>query len=193
MTTPPPDPWNNPNNLRPKLRFAAQEDAEAVSALLTDSFGGPEEARIVAQLEEDQDLLFTIVAESAGLDVPGIEGAGPLVGSISFSHVEIDDPARDRPVRAAALAPLAVATIVRARGVGTALIRTGLMHCRKRGVEAVLVLGHQKIYMKTGFSVAAAEHVAAPWSGPNFMAQNLSREIVSLRGRARYGAAFGET
>lgn len=191
--TPPADPWNDPRLLRPKLRFSAPADADAIAALLTEAFGGPEEAEIVAKLDEDQDLVFTIVAEREGLDAPEAEGLGPLVGVIAFSHVEIDDPERERPVRAAALAPLAVARPLRARGVGTALIRTGLMHCRKRGIEAVLVLGHQKIYMNTGFTVAAAEHVSAPWSGPNFMAQILSRDITRLRGRARYGAAFGET
>src|SRR5690606_41926034 len=54
------------------------------------------------------------------------------------------------------------------------LTRAGLDACRQAGVEAVVVLGHPAYYPRFGFSAAAAEVLAAPFSGPAFMALELA-------------------
>ncbi|MEL6282291.1 MAG: N-acetyltransferase [Pseudomonadota bacterium] len=163
---------------KPTIRFDKPTDWPRIEAIFHAAFGSDAEFQLLQRLREDGDLGFLLTAENDG----------DVVGGAAFSELPIDGP--EAIVRAAALAPIGVAPEQQAGGVGAALIRAGLAQCRKKGFEAVIVLGYPTYYRRFGFSAAAAEHIEAPWSGPNLMAVALDDETPPLVGVARYPAAF---
>ena len=78
------------------------------------------------------------------------------------------------------------------RGIGSTLVRRGLDVLKRRGIAAVIVLGHESYYPRFGFSAALARKLAAPFSGEAFMALELTPgALAGERGTVRYPAAFG--
>jgi putative acetyltransferase len=162
-----------------RFRPSRVADAAAITRVVTDAFGGAEEAALVERLRSDGDILVELVAE---------EEAG-LVGHILFSRLELEGPVDRLP--AAALAPVSVRPGLQQRGVGGELIRQGLDACRDLDVPAVIVLGHPAYYPRFGFDAALTRSLQAPFSGPAFMALELRAGVLSSPRRARYASAFG--
>ena len=97
-------------------------------------------------------------------------------------------------VPALALAPMAVRPDRQRRGVGSALVRSGIALARDRDWRAVIVLGHQGYYPRFGFSAALAQPLKAPFSGDAFMALELAPGALrGEEGRVTYAPAFGVT
>ena len=78
------------------------------------------------------------------------------------------------------------------RGIGGALVRAGLDRARKGQWHAVIVLGHAAYYPRFGFSAALTRHLAAPFTGPSFMAlEFIPGALSGSAGVVSYPAAFG--
>lgn len=133
------------------VREEHRTDQARVEALLVEAFGRPDEARIVERLRADRDIAFALVAEYEG----------ELVGHIAFSSV--DARIDGRPVKALALAPLAVTPGRQGRGVGSALVAAGLEAARTAGYQAVFVVGDAAYYQRFGFSAEAAQPFQSEW------------------------------
>ncbi len=140
-------------------RAARPEDAGAIAALNDAAFGGPDEARIVRQLQADGDSLLSLVAETET----------GLVGHIEFFRILIDG----QPT-GAGLGPMSAQPGRQRAGIGSYLIRTGLEELDMLGETIVFVLGHDTYYPKFGFEADTAKPFTAPWSGPHFMAIRLA-------------------
>lgn len=113
-----------------------------------------------------------------------------LVGHILFSRMWIDGDGG--PVRAAALAPVAVLPGHQGRGIGQRLIRSGLNRLREQREQIVLVLGHPDYYSRFGFSNEKARLLDSPFPSEAFMALELvSHALTGISGKVRYPAAFG--
>ena len=126
----------------------------AIHRLHEEAFRSPAEARLVDVLRASGRLVVSLVAEEAG----------EIVGHVALS-----------PVSAGAspgglgLAPLAVASGCRRRGVGDALVRGGLDASRRAECAFVVVLGEPAYYERFGFTVASGwglvdEYGAGPLS-----------------------------
>jgi len=162
-----------------RIRPASPADEAAIDAVEREAFGRADEAGLVRRLRIEGAVLVESVAEDAGA----------VVGHVLFTRLSI---LRDgETVEAAALAPLAVASAARRRGVGAALARGGLEDCRRFGAQAVVVLGDPAYYGRFGFSAALARPLSAPFSGPAFMALELVPGALGRGGTVRYAAAFG--
>ena len=161
------------------VRAETPADFAAIRAVNVEAFGQTEEANLVEQLRDDDELVASLVAERGGC----------VVGHVVFSRLRIT--AVDRVVSAAALAPVAVRPPFQRQGVGSMLIRAGLRRCGGLGIEAVVVLGHPAYYPRFGFSAALAGVLRAPFSGSAFMALNLVPNALDGGGSVHYTAAFG--
>lgn len=157
-----------------EIRDATPADTDAIRAVETAAFGQPDEAALVDRLRGDGDALVELVA---------VEG-GEIVGHILFSRLGIG------ATNGAALAPVAVAPDRQRAGIGGALILAGLDRCRALALPAVVVLGHADYYPRFGFSAALGERLAAPFSGPSFMAIELAPGGVPAGAEIRYAPAF---
>lgn len=167
----------------PAIREERPSDREAIRRVHGAAFGGDEEGRLVDDLRAGGLVVASIVAEEAGA----------VVGHILFSELPVDVEGPGN-LRVVSLAPLAVVPDRQRRGIGSALVRDGLKRCREKGVDVVIVLGHPEYYPRFGFSAGKAARLRAPFSGPAFMALELSRGALDgVTGIVRYPDAFGLT
>jgi putative acetyltransferase len=163
-----------------QIRDETPSDFPTIESLLRLAFGGPYEAALVRRLRSDALVAVALVAEVEE------EIVGHIV--LSWLPTRIDG----RPVRAVALAPMAVRPERQRRGIGTALVRHALRMGALAGAEAAIVLGHPTYYPRFGFSAALAAKIASPFTGASFMALELKPGALSGgTGSALYPDAFG--
>jgi len=94
------------------------------------------------------------------------------------------------PVRALALAPLAVARDRHSQGIGSALIEAGHEIAREEGWDAIFVLGDPAYYGRFGYDLALAAGFESSYAGPHFMALSLAGALPTRQGSLAYAPAF---
>ena len=160
------------------IRPERPEDASAIRAIIDRAFAhaahaGGDEAGIVERLREGGGLSISLVAEDDG-----------LIGHVAFSPVSITDGSGGW----FGLGPLAVSPDRQGEGIGSALVRQGLMRLQAHGASGCVVLGDPAYYRRFGF--ARMPDLAFPQAPPEyFMALPFGN--VSPRGAVLYAAAFG--
>lgn len=162
-----------------QLAHERPEHRGDIAALLRSTFGGNDEAALVARLHDDGLTVLSLIA---------LEGA-EVVGHVLFSqiNVTIDGHA----LSTVALAPVAVAPSRQRQGIGSLMIRQELDELKQTDVVAVIVLGHPGYYPRFGFSAALARKLEAPIEGDAFMALELRpNALAGLTGVARYPKAW---
>ena len=153
------------------IRLEAASDREEVEELLLGAFPTSLELRLVRQLREDADVVFSLVA---------VEAAG-VIGHALFSKLHA-------PAAALGLGPIAVTEKRRCRGVAAAMIEAGLERAKAEGWAAVVVVGDPSYYPRFGFSQEAVRG-ACPYAGPALM--GLALADGGLDGpRIEYASAF---
>lgn len=133
--------------IMPMIRPEQAGEAAAIAALLRQSFGGEDEARLVDALRMQDDLALSLVAEAAGT----------IIGHVALSPIRAEGPAL-------ALAPVAVHPALQGRGIGAALVRAAL---QAMPGHSIVVLGDPAYYSRFGF---APVDLASPYAGPYLMA-----------------------
>jgi putative acetyltransferase len=166
------------------IRPAQDDDLDTVAALHRAAFsaspmGHRGEAELVWALHAEGDVVASLLAERDG----------EFLGHVMFSSMYVE--ADGKPLRAAALAPLAVRPDEQRNGIGAALIRAGLTRLRDEGVQISFVLGHAVYYPRFGYRPDLAMPYISPFGGPHFMAVHLDSGLaLPQRGRADYAPAF---
>jgi len=156
------------------LREEAAADVNAVRQLLLASFPGAGEADLVEKLRAAGDAVISLVA---------IDG-GVLTGHVMFSRMAA-------PFPALGLAPVAVLSDWRRRGIAAALIQEGIKRAKNEGYAGIFVLGDPGYYQRFGFSIHHADGFDSPYAGPYFMALPLQgNQLPSQSGRVDYAPAF---
>ena len=130
----------------PQIRDEMYHDRDAISELLTQAFGGSDEARLVDMLRRDGHLALSLVAEAGGT----------VIGHVALSPIVADIPAL-------ALAPVAVHPALQGRGIGSALIHAAMAACAD---HAIIVLGEPEYYGRFGFKPV---DLTSPYAGPYLM------------------------
>ena len=154
------------------IRFEMSGDREGVGELLLEAFPTSLELRLVRQLHEDGDVVYSLVAVEAAR----------VIGHALFSRLVA-------PTGALALAPVAVAADRRRRGVAAALIEAGLEKSRMEGWAAVVVLGDPSYYPRFGFSQDAVRGISCQYAGPALMGLALAEDGFG-EPRIEYASAF---
>lgn len=126
------------------IRPETPEDTAAIERVTRDAFrasphGDGGEAEIVAQLRSSAALVLSLVAEDGGR----------VVGHVAFSPVTISDGTAGW----LGLGPVSVDPREQGRGVGAALIRTGLARLREAGAAGCVLVGEPSYYSRFGFAV----------------------------------------
>ena len=156
------------------IRRAQAGDTAAIDAILRTAFDRDGEAQLVSALRNDGAAAIELVAEEAG----------QVIAMVLLSTLQA-------PVRALALAPVAVHPDCQGAGVGAALIRAAIAAARDRGSPAIFVLGEPGYYERFGFSVAAAKLFDSPYPPEYMMALLLRPDGPGLPGGSIiYPAAF---
>jgi putative acetyltransferase len=159
------------------IRPERPADVLAIHRLHEEAFPTPAEARLVDALRASGGLVISLVAEEAG------EIAG---------HVALSPVSTGASPGGLGLAPLAVASGCRRRGVGHSLVRTGLDASRRAGSAFVVVLGEPAYYERFGFTAASGWGLLDEYgAGPAFQVLELRPGGVPRgAGLVRYAEEF---
>jgi CubicO group peptidase (beta-lactamase class C family)/predicted N-acetyltransferase YhbS len=145
------------------IRSERPADEAAIRAVNEEAFGQAAEGRLVDALRGSPFFIreLSLVAEAAG---------GGIVGHILFTRLKIVSEDEVHP--ALALAPMSVRPAWQRQGVGSKLVRRGLVVARDLGHSLVVVLGHPSYYPRFGFRPASGFGVRPPFetSDEAFMA-----------------------
>jgi putative acetyltransferase len=119
--------------------------------------------------------------------------SGAVAGYVMLSHAELVDEAGERH-RVLTLSPLAVAPALQGRGIGSALVRTGLREAGRLGEPLVVLEGSPRYYPRFGFRDCREFGITLPlpeWAPPEAaMALALPAYDARMRGRLVYPPAF---
>jgi putative acetyltransferase len=163
------------------VRSETDADRAAIRAVNEAAFESSIEADIVDALRAKGVELVSLVAE---------RGAGVL-GHILFSPVSL---AGYGELKLMGLGPMAVLPRHQRDGIGSALVREGLLQCEQLGVHAVVVVGHPEFYPRFGFVPASRYAIRCEYDVPDdvFMLVELARGTLrGVSGLIRYDEAFG--
>ena len=125
----------------PVIRDEAPGDAPAIRALVDGAFAtaphaSGTEGAILDRLRADGDLTISLV----------VDADGALVGQVAFSPLTAGN--EDGWL---GFGPVAVAPGSQRRGIGSALIRTGLDRAKALGARGVALIGDPNYYARFGF------------------------------------------
>lgn len=160
------------------IRKEAPDDLGAIFSLHADSFVTDAEAQLVNDLREGGHLSLSLVAYDRS-----------LIGHAAFSPMEFGD------VKAAGLAPIAVAEGYRGQGIGSHLIEKGMEELKDLGYSTVFVLGSGKFYLRMGFQRAIDYGIKPPYprTKDNFFVKELVPDALRDAGNEiSYGPEFGK-
>jgi predicted N-acetyltransferase YhbS len=159
------------------IRPERAADVLAIRRLHEEAFPTPAEARLVDGLRGSGRLVVSFVAEESS----------EIVGHVAFSPVSAGASSEGL-----GLAPLAVASGCRRRGVGSALVRGGLDASRRAGFGFVVVLGEPAYYERFGFAPASGWGLLDEYGGGAiFQALELGPGAIPRgAGRVRYCEEF---
>jgi putative acetyltransferase len=163
------------------IRGERPGDRAAIHRVHELAFGRPTEADLV-------DTLRT--CGMATLSLVAVED-DRIVGHILFSPVTIESG--DRTFRAVGLAPMAVLPERQRQGIGSQLVKAGLVECRNAGYDDVVVLGHPTYYPRFGFVPASQYGIKSEYEVPDeaFMILPWQEGMLADRGGvARYQPEF---
>ena len=139
-------------------------------------FSDGDEQDLVDALRDSGDLALSLVAVTA---------EGVIIGHIGFSPAAIDQI----DCGWLQMAPVSVSPEVQFKGIGSALIESGIAQLRTKGANGVAVVGNPAYYERFGFTEIAGLAPLSDHDKPYFRAMALTGEMP--KGTLRYAAAFG--
>jgi predicted N-acetyltransferase YhbS len=164
----------------PSLRLERTGDATEIAAVLTEAFGGADEAALVERLRAAGALTVSLVALEDG----------KIQGHAALSPVTIEgEPGSEHWL---GLAPVAVRPGYQGRGLGRRLVEAALAQATARGTAAVFVLGHPGYYGSLGFTEAAGSGWRCSYPAPSaaFRVRLLAQDGLPPPGTVAYHPAF---
>lgn len=165
-----------------QIKSAIAHQRASIRAVHEAAFDTPAEADLVEALAEQAEPVVSLVAEDGG----------SVVGHILFSPVSLSG---HEELELMGLAPMAVVPDRQRHGIGSELVRAGLVECKRLEVGAVVVLGHPEYYPRFGFVPSTRFDIRSEYDVPEevFMVLELERGYLDGRtGTIRYHPAFAE-
>jgi putative acetyltransferase len=165
------------------IRAESITDYAAVYEMHSLAFGRPNEAKLVEDIRHSVNFnpQLSMVAVQDEL----------VVGHLLFSPLVIETKTKEIP--ALVLSPLAVHPKYQKQGIGSKLVRHGLILCKNAGYKAVIVIGYPSYYPRFGFLPASTKGIKAPFPVPDkaFMVLELVPGILNqTSGLIKFPAPF---
>ena len=153
-----------------EIRSVTQDEIELVCDVHRVAFDGrEEEPRLVQLLHAAGKTPISLAAHFEGR----------IVGHVLFSPMILDPP---KPcLGIVGLAPVGVLPEHQGRGIGSRLIRQGLLACGEAGYGAAVVLGEPGYYSRFGFGRAGAGSATSTVSTSPPWSWNLRRVLCTRR------------
>jgi putative acetyltransferase len=149
-------------------------DIQAIRIVEEIAFGQRDEARLVDDLRDAGDAVFSLIAEMDGI----------VAGHAMFSRMQA-------PFPALALGPIAVLPEYRRTGIASTLIREGIARSEAAGWAGIFVLGDPTFYRRFGFDIRKASGFTSPYAGPHLMALSVGgSELPASSGTIEHAPAF---
>jgi putative acetyltransferase len=169
------------------IRSERTGEEPAVRAINDAAFGGPLEGGIVDGIRGTDRWI-------AGGSLVAEDEDGTLVGHLLISEGDLD--LDDGIVRRVwMIGPVAVIPDRQRQGIGGALMRAAIALATSRDQPVLCLLGHASYYPRFGFEPARAIGIEPPrpWPDASWLALRLAAWDPSLRGVARFPAAFPDS
>ncbi|MCX6356155.1 MAG: N-acetyltransferase [Candidatus Aureabacteria bacterium] len=165
-----------------KIRPEQETDIAQIHAVNAAAFPTSAEAILVDNLRQSASPLISLVAEHNG----------KIIGHILFTPMTLPASAT---VKVMGLAPMAVLPENQRQGIGSTLIKAGLIACKDLGAGAVVVLGHPDYYPKFGFVPASHFGLRTEYDVPDEVFMALEVVLGALKGISgvvKYHGAFSK-
>lgn len=164
-----------------KIRSEQPSDYQGISETILQAFEQDNEVRLVQEIRTCDRYIpnLSLVAEVDGV----------IVGHILFSYIDLVNDVTDKVL---GLAPLAVRSQFQNQGIGSALVREGLIKADAMGEYIAIVLGHPQFYNRFGFKPSVRYGIESPFPVPEdfFMVKTLNSYQDTQRGKVIYPPAF---
>src|SRR5439155_16134288 len=162
------------------VRPSRPADYPAIGHVNELAFGHPKHYALLDALRANGRVLFELVA---CVDET-------VVGHVLFSAITIRS-APPHSLQPAALGPLAVLPEYQGQGIGSALVQAGIEDCRRRGYDAVFLLGHRTYYPRFGFVPARAHGIIYEDGRDSFQVLALQESSLDdVHGTAHFAPEF---
>ena len=165
-----------------EIRAERPDDIDAIRHVNERAFGSSAEPRLVDRLRESRKAVISLVATQDDR----------IVGHVLFSPVAlIDAPPL---LRGVGLAPMSVLPEFQNQGIGSRLVRSGLVACQDAGFDIVFVLGHVDYYPRFGFAPARRYGLENEYGATDaFMAVELRKgALEGIGGLVKFAPEFRE-
>jgi putative acetyltransferase len=172
--------WADEERTVIEIRQEKPDDFAAVRDVNEQAFGRTAEAQLVDLLRAAKKAVVSLVALHQGR----------VVGHILFSPVTVTQASAT--FRGVGLAPMGVLPEFQNQGIGSRLVRDGLEACKRKGYDAVVVLGHTKYYPRFGFSRAKDYGLDNEYNAQDsFMVSELRDGVLqTIGGLVKYAPEF---
>jgi putative acetyltransferase len=164
------------------IRLEEPKDYAAIHAVNASAFETQAEADLVDVLRKEANPVISLVAEDDG----------SIVGHIMFSQVLLSDHI---DLKIMGLGPMAVVPEHQREGIGSALIKTGLLRCKELKYGAAVVLGHPGYYPRFGFSPSVRYGIRCEYDVPEDVFMVIELQPGYLQGASgiiKYHPAFND-
>ena len=166
------------------IRHESEEDIAAIRELHEQAFEQSLEADIVDALRKNCAEILSLVAEHDET----------IIGHVLFSPAEIEGP--HGVLKGMALAPMAVTPDMRRKGVGTRLVKHGVVQLMRAQCPFIVVVGRPDYYVHFGFGPASEFGITCPWENvadEAFLILWIDRtKVQGVSGVARFREEFNE-
>jgi putative acetyltransferase len=166
------------------IRAETESDREAIQKVNDRAFGGNNEGKLVESIRGTENF-------DPNLSLCAVTDSDNLVGHLLLSTAFIDGDTET--YQTLALAPMSVLPGWQNKGIGSRLVKEGLLRAKKNGFKHVVVLGHPRYYPKFGFEPAARKGILPPFAVPDdvFMVIELQENALKgMKGTVRYPSTF---
>ncbi|MCA0988880.1 GNAT family N-acetyltransferase [Guptibacillus algicola] len=166
-----------------ELREEAASEDEEIDDIVRRAFDGEDEVSLIHRIRKSPNYI-------PELSLIALHNQSTPVGYIMFSKITIETD--DETLPSLALAPVSVVPELQNEGIGSMMIRDGLMRATALGYRHVVVLGDNRYYSRFGFVPASEKNVTGPFddAGDAFMVKELKKDALK-KGHVRYPTSFG--